>query len=213
LTLLQAKIVIVQAAVEFPVFFSFLNPNTLANGKRVLQSTVAPSGIISTSTLTLLQAKIVTRPLQIASLNLSSATSSTKSWRTTPTAFGTQYQDPASNRIVIVQAAVESEPREDAPSPGRGARRAAGPLAHWKGSVRNATVVVAHHAHRLRHAVPGPGLEPDRDRAGRGGVPGLVAAAVRHHQHVDLDVAAGEDRDTAVADRVLELVERPRTGS
>jgi hypothetical protein len=31
--------VIVQAAVEFPVFFSFLNPNTLANGKRVLQST------------------------------------------------------------------------------------------------------------------------------------------------------------------------------
>ncbi|KMO15976.1 hypothetical protein SQ03_15805 [Methylobacterium platani JCM 14648] len=35
------QIVIVQAAVEFPVFFSFLNPNTLANGKRVLQSTVA----------------------------------------------------------------------------------------------------------------------------------------------------------------------------
>ncbi|WP_288587611.1 TadE/TadG family type IV pilus assembly protein [uncultured Methylobacterium sp.] len=35
------RIVIVQAAVEFPVFFSFLNPNTLANGKRVLQSTVA----------------------------------------------------------------------------------------------------------------------------------------------------------------------------
>lgn len=35
------QIVVVQAAVEFPVFFSFLNPNTLANGKRVLQSTVA----------------------------------------------------------------------------------------------------------------------------------------------------------------------------
>ncbi|TNC09272.1 pilus assembly protein [Methylobacterium terricola] len=35
------QIVIVQAAVEFPVFFGFLNPNTLANGKRVLQSTVA----------------------------------------------------------------------------------------------------------------------------------------------------------------------------
>lgn len=34
-------IVLVQAAVEFPVFFSFLNPGTLANGKRVLQSTVA----------------------------------------------------------------------------------------------------------------------------------------------------------------------------
>jgi Flp pilus assembly protein TadG len=34
------QIVIVQAAVEFPVFFGFLNPNTLANGKRVLQSTV-----------------------------------------------------------------------------------------------------------------------------------------------------------------------------
>lgn len=35
------QIVIVQAAVEFPVFFGFLNANTLANGKRVLQSTVA----------------------------------------------------------------------------------------------------------------------------------------------------------------------------
>jgi pilus assembly protein Flp/PilA len=35
------QIAIVQAAVEYPVFFSFLNPNTLANGKRVLQSTVA----------------------------------------------------------------------------------------------------------------------------------------------------------------------------
>ncbi|AWB21336.1 pilus assembly protein [Methylobacterium currus] len=35
------QIVIVQAAVEFPVFFGFLNPNTLSNGKRVLQSTVA----------------------------------------------------------------------------------------------------------------------------------------------------------------------------
>ncbi|MFH6782082.1 MULTISPECIES: TadE/TadG family type IV pilus assembly protein [Methylobacterium] len=35
------QIVIVQAAVEFPVFFGFLNPNTLANGRRVLQSTVA----------------------------------------------------------------------------------------------------------------------------------------------------------------------------
>lgn len=35
------QIVIVQAAVEFPVFFSFLSPKTLANGKRVLQSTVA----------------------------------------------------------------------------------------------------------------------------------------------------------------------------
>ncbi|MGX7704764.1 TadE/TadG family type IV pilus assembly protein [Methylobacterium sp. Gmos1] len=35
------QIVIVQAAAEFPVFFGFLNPNTLANGKRVLQSTVA----------------------------------------------------------------------------------------------------------------------------------------------------------------------------
>ncbi len=34
------QIVIVQAAVEFPVFFGFLNPHTLANGKRVLQSTV-----------------------------------------------------------------------------------------------------------------------------------------------------------------------------
>lgn len=36
-----SQIVVVQAAVEFPVFFSFLNRNTLANGKRVLQSTVA----------------------------------------------------------------------------------------------------------------------------------------------------------------------------
>ncbi|MCF4126996.1 TadE/TadG family type IV pilus assembly protein [Methylobacterium sp. SyP6R] len=34
------QIVIVQAAVEFPVFFGFLNPDTLANGRRVLQSTV-----------------------------------------------------------------------------------------------------------------------------------------------------------------------------
>jgi Flp pilus assembly protein TadG len=36
-----SQIVIVQAAAEFPVFFGFLNPQTLANGKRVLQSTVA----------------------------------------------------------------------------------------------------------------------------------------------------------------------------
>ncbi|GJD62122.1 pilus assembly protein TadE [Methylobacterium frigidaeris] len=36
-----SQIVIVQAAVEFPVFFGFLNPNTLSNGRRVLQSTVA----------------------------------------------------------------------------------------------------------------------------------------------------------------------------
>ncbi len=34
------QIAIVQAAVEFPVFFGFLDPHTLANGKRVLQSTV-----------------------------------------------------------------------------------------------------------------------------------------------------------------------------
>ncbi|WP_245447477.1 TadE family protein [Methylobacterium sp. 17Sr1-1] len=36
-----SQIVIVQAAAEFPVFFGFLNPHTLTNGRRVLQSTVA----------------------------------------------------------------------------------------------------------------------------------------------------------------------------
>lgn len=36
-----SQIVVVQAAAEFPVFFGFLNPHTLANGRRVLQSTVA----------------------------------------------------------------------------------------------------------------------------------------------------------------------------
>lgn len=34
------QIVIVQAAVEFPVFFGIFNPDTLTNGQRVLQSTV-----------------------------------------------------------------------------------------------------------------------------------------------------------------------------
>ncbi|GJD47990.1 hypothetical protein OPKNFCMD_0703 [Methylobacterium crusticola] len=36
-----SQIVIVQAAVEYPVFFGFMNPNILSNGARVLQSTVA----------------------------------------------------------------------------------------------------------------------------------------------------------------------------
>ncbi|MBY0296016.1 MAG: pilus assembly protein [Methylobacterium sp.] len=36
-----SQIVLVQAAVEFPVFFSAMNPMTLTNGMRVLQTTVA----------------------------------------------------------------------------------------------------------------------------------------------------------------------------
>ncbi|WP_407520054.1 TadE/TadG family type IV pilus assembly protein [Methylobacterium oryzisoli] len=36
-----SQIVLVQAAVEFPVFFGAMNPMTLTNGMRVLQTTVA----------------------------------------------------------------------------------------------------------------------------------------------------------------------------